>query len=182
MADYQELVTAVTPHRAERLVSLDEFLAMSKEPNTIILDTRADDLYAAFHVAGAEHLTFTKFTQANLERLIPDRDTRILIYCNNNFKDEPNYLASKSVVPDLSALGMSRGKEKALTLALNIPTYINLYGYGYRNVYELNDYVSVRDPRISFEGNRPHGGFSSFPQFSQRVQPLRAATGQPITD
>ena len=37
-------------------------------------------------------------------------------------------------------------------LALNIPTYINLYGYGYRNVYELNELVSVRDRRVEFEG------------------------------
>ncbi|MFT5779630.1 MAG: hypothetical protein ACI837_002589 [Crocinitomicaceae bacterium] len=39
-----------------------------------------------------------------------------------------------------------------ITLALNIPTYINLFGYGYKNVYELKDLVSVLDPRISFEG------------------------------
>ncbi|MFT5779627.1 MAG: hypothetical protein ACI837_002586 [Crocinitomicaceae bacterium] len=39
-----------------------------------------------------------------------------------------------------------------ITLALNIPTYINLFGYGYRNVYELKDLVSVNDPRIAFEG------------------------------
>ncbi|HMU95988.1 MAG TPA: rhodanese-like domain-containing protein, partial [Elusimicrobiota bacterium] len=43
--------------------------------------------------------------------------------------------------------------EKPVTLALNIPTYINLYGYGYRNVYELNELVDVKDPRIEFEGS-----------------------------
>ena len=37
-------------------------------------------------------------------------------------------------------------------MALNIPTYVNLYGYGYRNVYELNELVKVSDPRITFEG------------------------------
>lgn len=37
-------------------------------------------------------------------------------------------------------------------MALNIPTYINLYGYGYRNVYELHELVDVKDPRIEFEG------------------------------
>ena len=41
-------------------------------------------------------------------------------------------------------------------MALNIPTYINLYGYGYvygyRNVYELNELVKVSDPKIEFEG------------------------------
>lgn len=32
-------------------------------------------------------------------------------------------------------------------------TYINLYGYGYRNVYELDELVNVKDPRIVFEGS-----------------------------
>jgi hypothetical protein len=43
--------------------------------------------------------------------------------------------------------------EEPITLALNIPTYINLYGYGYRNVYELGELVNVNDKRISFEGS-----------------------------
>ncbi|MDG1334049.1 MAG: rhodanese-like domain-containing protein [Crocinitomicaceae bacterium] len=43
--------------------------------------------------------------------------------------------------------------ETAITLALNIPTYINLYGYGYRNVYELSELVSIYDERIQFEGS-----------------------------
>ena len=38
-------------------------------------------------------------------------------------------------------------------MALNVPTYINLYGYGYRNVYELDELVDVNDPRVEFEGS-----------------------------
>lgn len=34
----------------------------------------------------------------------------------------------------------------------NIPTYINLYGYGYRNIYELDELVEMNDPRLEFEG------------------------------
>jgi len=41
---------------------------------------------------------------------------------------------------------------KPLTLALNIPTYINLYGYGYRNVYELSELVNTYDNTFEFEG------------------------------
>ncbi|MFK7785597.1 MAG: rhodanese-like domain-containing protein [Crocinitomicaceae bacterium] len=42
--------------------------------------------------------------------------------------------------------------DNVITLALNIPTYINLYGYGYKNVYELSELVSIHDSRIQFEG------------------------------
>ena len=44
-------------------------------------------------------------------------------------------------------------QEKPRMMALNIPTYVNLYGYGYRNVYELHELVKVTDPRIEFEGS-----------------------------
>jgi hypothetical protein len=69
--DFKELVEAVEPHRAERVIDLDTFLKMSQEPGVIIFDSR----------------------------------------------------------------------------------YVNLYGYGYRNVYELDELVDVNDPRIAFEGS-----------------------------
>ena len=39
---------------------------------------------------------------------------------------------------------------KSVRLALNIPTFINLVGYGYGNVWELAEVVSIRDPRIGW--------------------------------
>ena len=71
--------------------------------------------------------------------------TRILIYCNNNFADDQIAFATKMARPVYR-------KTKPLTLALNIPTFINLYGYGYKNVYELSDLVSVYNRTIEFEG------------------------------
>ncbi|WP_272914642.1 hypothetical protein [Aurantiacibacter rhizosphaerae] len=32
-----------------------------------------------------------------------------------------------------------------MELALNIPTFINLYGYGYRNIGELGEKVALND-------------------------------------
>jgi hypothetical protein len=37
---------------------------------------------------------------------------------------------------------------KSVQLALNIQTFINLYGYGYRNVYELGDVVNFNNPQV----------------------------------
>ncbi|MGV3630538.1 MAG: rhodanese-like domain-containing protein [Bacteroidota bacterium] len=144
---YEKLVQEVKEHRKTRLVTLEEFLKMSKEANTVILDTRSDSMYLAKHIAGAIHLNFSDFTQANLAKIIPSSDTRILIYCNNNFEGDEIYLPTKSATPKMSISG-----KKALTLALNIPTYINLYGYGYKNVYELSELVSVYFDPTLFEG------------------------------
>ena len=155
--DFKTLVVEVEGHRAERLVDLDTFLAMSKEPGTIILDSRSDFRFDRVHVKGAKHLAFTDFTQANLASVIPSFETRILIYCNNNFDGNEVDFASKVAAPILRPLNPVAAQvevqAKPLMMALNIPTYVNLYGYGYRNVYELHELVDVKDPRIAFEGS-----------------------------
>jgi len=152
---YEKIVLEVKKHRAERLISTDEFVEMSKMDNVVILDTRSKAMYIAKHIKGAIHLNFSDFTQDNLEALFPSRDVTILIYCNNNFADDPKFFATKEyVVPELleSKDDYSKSPMSAVTMALNIPTYINLYGYGYKNVYELSELISVFDSRIKFEG------------------------------
>ena len=142
---FETLTKEVKEYRKGRLVNLDNFLSYSKVKNTIILDTRSAEMYNRKHVKGAVHLNFSDFTQTNLRRLIPSADTRILIYCNNNFANYEILFRTKVSSPKL--LG-----QKPITLALNIPTFINLYGYGYKNVYELADLVSVFNKVIQFEG------------------------------
>ena len=156
--DFKALVAAVEPHRAKRLIDLDSFLKMSTEPGAIIFDSRSDFRYDRIHIKRARHLSFTDFTQDNLGKVIPSVDTRILIYCNNNFQGNETDFASKIYRPGGGRPGDAVTKqlqvqEKPRMMALNIPTYVNLYGYGYRNVYELAELVHVDDPRIEFEGS-----------------------------
>jgi hypothetical protein len=152
---YEKMVSEVKLHRAERLITLDHFVEMAKMDNVVILDSRSRAMYNAKHIKGAIHLNFSDFTQDNLEALFPSRDVNILIYCNNNFEDDQKYFATKGyVIPEpLKAIDDVKSPMSAVTMALNIPTYINLYGYGYRNVYELSELISVFDSRIQFEGS-----------------------------
>ena len=150
---FKQLVSEVEVHRAKRLINLETFLKMSKAPKTVIFDSRSDFRFGRKHLKGAIHLDFTDFTQANLQKLIPDPNTTILIYCNNNFSGDQVDFATKVFVRPTPPESQILGNQKPLMLALNIPTYINLYGYGYRNVYELEELVSVNDPRIQFEGS-----------------------------
>ncbi|MDG5492881.1 rhodanese-like domain-containing protein [Psychroserpens sp. SPM9] len=145
-SDFETLVKEVKNHRKKRLVDCNTFLSKSTKDNVIILDTRSKDMYDKKHIKGAVHLNFSDFTQANLAALIPNKDTTILIYCNNNFEGDQIHFATKSLIVKPSE------KDKEITLALNIPTYINLYGYGYKNVYELSELISAFDQRIAFEG------------------------------
>jgi hypothetical protein len=134
-AGFRNLTQELEPVREKRRVSEEDFLRMAGEPGTVILDARSRDKFDAIHAKGALHLAFTDFTEEALQKLIPDKTTRILIYCNNNFKNEPVNFASKCVV-----------------VALNIQTFINLHAYGYKNVYELGPLLDVKTTRIPFEG------------------------------
>jgi hypothetical protein len=133
---FRSLTGEVEPYRDGRLVSLAEFQRMAREPNTIILDARSADAYARGHIDGAVNLPFTDFTDASLRRVLGDPNVRILIYCNNNFSNNAEPVMLKRV-----------------QLALNIQTFINLYGYGYRNVYELEEVVDFNDPAVGWVAN-----------------------------
>jgi hypothetical protein len=153
--EFLKLSEETYQYRKDRLVDLERFLEMAEDSNTIILDTRSDKMYEMKHVKGAVHLNFSDFNVFDLMKVIPSQNTRILIYCNNNVNDDEMYFPSKIARPVLPS-------KKPISLALNIPTFINLYGYGYRNIYELSSLVSVGDRRIQFEGAATALGVNSF--------------------
>lgn len=128
---FRNLTGEVEAYRADRLVTHADFQRMAREPNTIVLDARSANAYAQGHIAGAINLPFTDFTDQSLRAALRDPNVRILIYCNNNFSNNAQPVILKRV-----------------ELALNIQTFINLYGYGYRNVYELGDVVDFNDPAV----------------------------------
>ena len=128
---FLDIAEEVIDLRQQRLVSLAEFQRMADADDTIILDTRSADAFAMGHMRGAINLPFSDFTDDKLAEIIPSKDTRILIYCNNNFVDD--------VAPILL---------KRAELALNVPTFINLVGYGYENVYELGALTRSDDPDV----------------------------------
>jgi hypothetical protein len=144
---FEALTKEVKEYRKDRLISWTHIQAFSKDENTIILDTRSKEMYNKKHIKGAIHLNFSDFTQKNLATLIPSFNTRVLIYCNNNIDNEPFFFASKISLPKKNI------QPKQISLALNIPTFINLYGYGYKNIYELAELISSSDKRITFEGS-----------------------------
>jgi hypothetical protein len=135
---FSELTGDVGAYRAARRVSLADFQRMAREEGTLILDARSAQAYARGHISGAVNLPFTDFTAQSLKETIGDPNRRILIYCNNNFAND--------VQPVML---------KAPALALNIPTFINLVGYGYKNVYELRDVVDFADPKVGWVSATP---------------------------
>lgn len=138
MPGYLSVSAQAAAHRNERRLSEAEFLRVSREAGTVILDARSAEKYAELHVQGAINLSFPDITVDSLAAILPDRNTRILIYCNNNFLNAPDAFPTK----------LARA-------SLNLSTYIALYTYGYRNVYELAPLIDIHASQLPFESSIP---------------------------
>lgn len=140
LIDYQAFLKdaqKVGELRAQRRVTEVQFLKLAAIQGTVIYDARTKDKFELLHVKGAKHLALTDVTAAALAQVFPAKDTRILIYCNNNFLNEPRAFESK-----------------AAPASLNIYTFNTLYSYGYTNVYELGPLTDIRASKLPMEGTR----------------------------
>ena len=133
MQGYLKVASEAANYRESRRLTEDDFIRMSREPGTIILDARSREKYDTLHIKDAVNLSFPDITVESLNRVLPDKNTRILIYCNNNFVGEEKAFPTKMI-----------------TASLNINTYIALYTYGYRNVYELGPLLDINKSKLDF--------------------------------
>jgi len=134
MDGFLRIANEAAEHRKTRRLTEEEFILMSQEPDTIILDARSKQMYELLHVKGAINLSFPDIAIESLKNTIPDKNTRILIYCNNNFRGALTVFASK-----------------APSVSLNLATYTTLYNYGYRNIYELGPLIDIYEAKLEFE-------------------------------
>ena len=134
MEGYLRVAAEAAAYRRSHRVPEEAFLRMSREPGTIVLDARSRQKYDELHVKGAINLSFPDIAIESLRETIPDKETRILIYCNNNFENAEGPFPTK-----------------AARASLNLSTFIALYSYGYRNVYELAPLIDIKDSKLEFE-------------------------------
>jgi hypothetical protein len=129
---FVELAGKVGAYREQRRLPWDEFVARAQAEGAILLDARSETAFAQGHIEGAINLPLPDFTAERLAEVLgPDKARPVYIYCNNNFADDRVPVVTKKV-----------------ELALNIPTFINLVGYGYDNVWELADVIRTDGPGV----------------------------------
>jgi hypothetical protein len=131
---FQAGVAQVGKIRESRRVTELEFGLMAAAQGTLILDARSAEKFSLMHVSGAKNLSLPDMTAEELAKVIPSKATRILIYCNNNFLNEPAAFPSKT-----------------LSASLNVYTMNVLFAYGYTNVYELGPLIDITKTILPFE-------------------------------
>lgn len=131
MEGYLRVSAEAAKHREARRLSEEDFINMSNEPGTVILDARSRQKFDELHIEGAINLSFPDIAVESLKRTLPDKSARILIYCNNNFQGQESAFPTKISIA-----------------SLNLSTYIALYSYGYMNVYELGPLIDVKTSKL----------------------------------
>ena len=141
MKAFLKVAAEAADHRETRRLTEDEFIRMSKEKGVVILDARSRQKYDELHIRGAVNLSFPDITVESLATMFPDKDQKILIYCNNNF------LNAEAAFP-----------RKMMSASLNLSTFISLYTYGYRNVYELGPLLDAKTTKLELVADEETAG------------------------
>ncbi len=132
---FQNIVNSSAEEREVKRLTEEDFLKMIQDEEVVLLDARSESRYKLRHIKGAISLPFTEFTKESLSKIIPNMNSKILIYCNNNFTGSPEAFASK-----------------APAASLNLSAFISLKAYGYKNIYELGPLLGVDSTKLTFEG------------------------------
>lgn len=131
MKEFLKVSVDAAEHRETRRLTEDDFIRMSNEAGFVILDARSAKKFDELHIRGAINLSFPDITVDSLATTFPDKNAKILIYCNNNFKN------AEDAFP-----------RKIASASLNLSTYVSLYSYGYRNIYELGPLLDVKTTKL----------------------------------
>lgn len=140
MDGYLKVAKEAARHRETRRLSEEDFIRMSRTPGVVVLDARSRQKFDELHVKGAVNLSFPDIAVESLQRMFPDKSATILIYCNNNFR------GAEEAFP-----------RKIAEASLNLSTYIALYSYGYRNIYELGPNIEIGTTKLTLEGSAVPG-------------------------
>jgi rhodanese-related sulfurtransferase len=145
---FRRIVQESAAERESKRLTEAEFIKAMQEKGVIVLDARSTRNFDRRHIKGAVNLPFTEFTASELAKVIPKKNSKVLIYCNNNFEGSPAAFATK--MP---------------STALNLSTYVSLRGYGYTNIYELGPLLEVSTTKIPFVGTE----VATAPSISKKI-------------
>ena len=117
---------------------------MSSENGTIVLDARSKEKYDLLHIKEAINLSFPDIDVESLKKTLPDK-----------YGPHPDLLQQQ--LPNAEEAFPS----KLPRASLNLSTYIALYSYGYRNIYELGPQIDRLEAAVGVQEVIEHVGARS---------------------
>ena len=129
----RELVDWMKSHQ----LSEEEFIRASREPGTVVLDASEPETYRLMHVEGAINLAHGAMNAGTLGRVLPNENTRVLIYENTNYRAAENQRRARKLTGERGQPPVGEWSGE------NLATYQTLRRYGYRRIDALASYIRV---------------------------------------
>ena len=85
-------------------IGYDVFQEWYNDENTVVLDLRNVGAYNHSHIKGALHLG-ADIDESRLAEIVPNKDTRIIVYCSNSLMATRMLSLTHTSLPQLHALG-----------------------------------------------------------------------------
>jgi len=71
--------------RVRELTVAETLVRLAANPRAVLIDVREDGEWAAGHAFGAKHLG-KGIIERDIEELVPDRGTEVILYCGGGFR------------------------------------------------------------------------------------------------
>ncbi len=106
--EFHEEAVRLEADRAKHTLKLDGLLKeLKSSEKKVIIDLRGEDAYQKEHITDAINIPMEKLTEDYLAKVIPDKNTKIIIYCDNTFFPVRSIAITTYGYPTLRKLGYS---------------------------------------------------------------------------
>lgn len=90
----------------ERIATFDEVAKWLKEGSAVLLDLRSEREFKRSHIKNAVNLPATELTDEALSHVLPTKNTRAVIYCENTLRGEIRQIPlTRLAYPTIKQLG-----------------------------------------------------------------------------
>ncbi len=78
---------------------------IQEEGSAVLLDLRSEQSFEKSYIKGAINLPVTELTDEALIKVIPSKNSRVVIYCDNNFQMSRKVALTTMAYPAIKQLG-----------------------------------------------------------------------------
>ncbi len=84
--DYYENAVKMRREAEEHSLDLKRLIKKLESPEPkVLIDLRSEINFKSSHLKGAVNVRMEDFTDARLKELVPDKNTLVIVYCDNSF-------------------------------------------------------------------------------------------------
>ena len=104
---FENAAAAVKSGRLTATTS-EQLLAWQKTGSVVLIDLRNEKSFKLRHLKGAVNVPLSELTEEKLKAVIPEKNSQVVVYCDNNFNPTRMIAATTMGAPAIQQLGYSK--------------------------------------------------------------------------